>query len=107
MSPKSAPEAITKAVASLPPEQMLELMKQMKVGVDFCGCGLLWKFCFFLFFFCAVVVYPTQSPGGAAATIAQPAAGVRTSASPGHDENRRLGNGAGGLGFRRKSLVLI
>ncbi|KAL5457581.1 hypothetical protein EMCRGX_G034854 [Ephydatia muelleri] len=28
--PEAAPEAITKAVASLPPEQMFELMKQMK-----------------------------------------------------------------------------
>ncbi len=28
--PESAPEVITKAVASLPPEQMFELMKQMK-----------------------------------------------------------------------------
>lgn len=28
--PEAAPEAITKAVASLPPEQMYELMKQMK-----------------------------------------------------------------------------
>ena len=29
--PQAAPEAITKAVASLPPEQMFELMRQMKV----------------------------------------------------------------------------
>ena len=29
--PEKAPEAISKAVASLPPEQMFELMKQMKV----------------------------------------------------------------------------
>ena len=33
--PENAPEAITKAVASLPPEQMFELMKQMKVGTIF------------------------------------------------------------------------
>ena len=32
VAPENAPEAITKAVASLPPEQMFELMKQMKVG---------------------------------------------------------------------------
>ncbi|UYV67700.1 CSTF2 [Cordylochernes scorpioides] len=31
VDPEKAPEAITKAVASLPPEQMYELMKQMKV----------------------------------------------------------------------------
>lgn len=31
MEPEKAPEAISKAVASLPPEQMFELMKQMKV----------------------------------------------------------------------------
>ena len=31
MEPTKAPEAISKAVASLPPEQMFELMKQMKV----------------------------------------------------------------------------
>jgi len=30
--PEKAPEAISKAVASLPPEQMFELMKQMKVS---------------------------------------------------------------------------
>ena len=30
VSPETAPEVITKAVASLPPEQMFELMKQMK-----------------------------------------------------------------------------
>ena len=29
---EKAPEAISKAVASLPPEQMFELMKQMKVS---------------------------------------------------------------------------
>lgn len=32
--PESAPEAITKAVASLPPEQMFELMKQMKWCIE-------------------------------------------------------------------------
>ena len=31
VTPEEAPEAITQAVASLPPEQMFELMKQMKV----------------------------------------------------------------------------
>lgn len=31
VAPGEAPEAITQAVASLPPEQMFELMKQMKV----------------------------------------------------------------------------
>ena len=31
IEPEKAPEAISKAVASLPPEQMFELMKQMKV----------------------------------------------------------------------------
>ncbi len=30
VDPDKAPEAISKAVASLPPEQMFELMKQMK-----------------------------------------------------------------------------
>ena len=34
MDQEKAPEAISKAVASLPPEQMFELMKQMKVGDD-------------------------------------------------------------------------
>ncbi|XP_048577455.1 cleavage stimulation factor subunit 2 tau variant [Nematostella vectensis] len=32
--PEEAPEAITQAVASLPPEQMFELMKQMKVCIQ-------------------------------------------------------------------------
>lgn len=31
---EKAPEAISKAVASLPPEQMFELMKQMKLCVQ-------------------------------------------------------------------------
>lgn len=34
VQPEEAPESISRAVASLPPEQMFELMKQMKVG----GC---------------------------------------------------------------------
>lgn len=32
VQPEEAPESISRAVASLPPEQMFELMKQMKVG---------------------------------------------------------------------------
>lgn len=32
VNPEDAPESISRAVASLPPEQMFELMKQMKVG---------------------------------------------------------------------------
>lgn len=32
VQPVEAPESISRAVASLPPEQMFELMKQMKVG---------------------------------------------------------------------------
>jgi len=35
--PQAAPEAITKAVASLPPEQMFELTRQMKVGDSTCN----------------------------------------------------------------------
>ncbi|XP_074655262.1 cleavage stimulation factor subunit 2-like [Tubulanus polymorphus] len=34
VEPKEAPEAISRAVASLPPEQMYELMKQMKLCVQ-------------------------------------------------------------------------
>ena len=34
--PDNAPEAISQAVASLPPEQMFELMKQMKVNMCMC-----------------------------------------------------------------------
>ncbi|EPQ13765.1 Cleavage stimulation factor subunit 2 tau variant [Myotis brandtii] len=34
IDPEDAPESITRAVASLPPEQMLELMKQMKLCVQ-------------------------------------------------------------------------
>lgn len=36
VSPEKAPEAISKAVASLPPEQMFELMRQMKLCVQVC-----------------------------------------------------------------------
>ncbi len=32
-TPEEAPESISRAVASLPPEQMFELMKQMKVRI--------------------------------------------------------------------------
>ena len=34
IEPEKAPEAISKAVASLPPEQMFELMKQMKLCIQ-------------------------------------------------------------------------
>lgn len=34
VSPDKAPEMISKAVASLPPEQMYELMKQMKLCIQ-------------------------------------------------------------------------
>merc|ERR1712038_1350006 len=34
VEPEKAPEAISKAVASLPPEQMFELMKQMKMCIQ-------------------------------------------------------------------------
>lgn len=34
VSPEKAPEAISRAVASLPPEQMYELMKQMKLCIQ-------------------------------------------------------------------------
>lgn len=37
VNPDKAPETITSAVASLPPEQMFELMKQMKV------CNIIFK----------------------------------------------------------------
>lgn len=33
VQPQEAPESISRAVASLPPEQMFELMKQMKVSI--------------------------------------------------------------------------
>lgn len=33
VQPHEAPESISRAVASLPPEQMFELMKQMKVTI--------------------------------------------------------------------------
>ncbi|CAG0889145.1 unnamed protein product [Darwinula stevensoni] len=34
IEPEKAPEAISKAVASLPPEQMFELMRQMKICIQ-------------------------------------------------------------------------
>lgn len=34
VEPEKAPEAISKAVATLPPEQMFELMKQMKLCIQ-------------------------------------------------------------------------
>lgn len=44
VAPEEAPEAITQAVASLPPEQMFELMKQMKVKfINFFKNQLLWS----------------------------------------------------------------
>lgn len=35
VQPQEAPESISRAVASLPPEQMFELMKQMKVTITY------------------------------------------------------------------------
>lgn len=35
---EKTPETISKAVASLPPEQMFELLKQMKQCVQVCSC---------------------------------------------------------------------
>ena len=43
VEPEKAPEAISKAVASLPPEQMFELMKQMKVWTS---CVNIWLWLF-------------------------------------------------------------
>ena len=43
VAPEEAPEAITQAVASLPPEQMFELMKQMKVPLTFCLESVVFK----------------------------------------------------------------
>lgn len=40
VQPEEAPESISRAVASLPPEQMFELMKQMKVGLFSLFCLL-------------------------------------------------------------------
>ena len=61
VSPEEAPEAISQAVASLPPEQMFELMKQMKVWNEhilyfrnLCG------FHFFLFYGTGVFLKRTK-----------------------------------------------
>uniref|UniRef100_G1SM80 RRM domain-containing protein n=1 Tax=Oryctolagus cuniculus TaxID=9986 RepID=G1SM80_RABIT len=62
IDPEDAPESITRAVASLPPEQMFELMKQMKL--------------------CA-----KQSPGSAQHATSKPAAGLRAAAGASGDEN--------------------
>ena len=35
VEPSQAPEAISNAVASLPPEQMFELMRQMQVSLHY------------------------------------------------------------------------
>ena len=45
VDPPQAPEAISKAVASLPPEQMFELMKQMKLCIQ---VHYLWYFHLFI-----------------------------------------------------------
>lgn len=52
VQPHEAPESISRAVASLPPEQMFELMKQMKVTshVSFSPVGVI-SALFFIFLF--------------------------------------------------------
>lgn len=44
ISPEKAPEAISKAIAALPPEQMYELMKQMKHCVQVFNFNRLFNF---------------------------------------------------------------
>lgn len=47
---EKAPEAISKAVASLPPEQMFELMKQMKLCIQVFIYEIICAFCNLVFY---------------------------------------------------------
>lgn len=55
VQPQEAPESISRAVASLPPEQMFELMKQMKVTIKYCQCYFLQQVYLML---CVMNVHP-------------------------------------------------
>lgn len=62
VQPHEAPESISRAVASLPPEQMFELMKQMKVTSHasfFTSRGHFCSFLHFKFFFLSSCVCRT------------------------------------------------
>lgn len=63
VQPHEAPESISRAVASLPPEQMFELMKQMKVTshANFSLRGA-FSALFFIFLFFSVQLCVQNSP---------------------------------------------
>lgn len=101
LQPHEAPESISRAVASLPPEQMFELMKQMKVTS--CGAGVfffLQQVSFLLFssffkFFCPALCAEQPTRGEKHAS-AEPSAGLCSAAGAGGHANcgprDRLGN---------------
>lgn len=65
VSPEKAPEAISKAVASLPPEQMFELMRQMKLCVQvdrLCHNGNWWSFLIFERHICCTFLFGDPGP---------------------------------------------
>lgn len=83
VQPQEAPESISRAVASLPPEQMFELMKQMKVTIMYrhLVC-LMVSVINFYSSFCPALC-PEQPTGGKKHAAAEPSAGLCSVAGPG------------------------
>lgn len=90
VQPHEAPESISRAVASLPPEQMFELMKQMKVTSHasfFTSRGHFCSFLHFKFFFFCPAVCAEQPTRGEKHASAEPSAGLCSATGPGGHAN--------------------
>lgn len=90
VQPHEAPESISRAVASLPPEQMFELMKQMKVTITCCQVlSSRGNFCSFLHF--SIFFFPAlcaeQPTRGKKHAFAEPSAGLCSTTGPGGHAN--------------------
>lgn len=89
VQPHEAPESISRAVASLPPEQMFELMKQMKVTshASVSPVGVI-SALFFIFtnFFCPALCAEQPTRGKKHAS-AEPSAGLCSATGPGGHAN--------------------
>ncbi len=84
--PSKAPEAISRAVASLPPEQMFELMKQMKVPL---ACFVIRSVACPLYRSAVcLAVHPEQSERSEEHAASESAIGLRSSAGASGDAHR-------------------
>lgn len=102
VQPQEAPESISRAVASLPPEQMFELMKQMKVTITyyhfffFYPTAVFNALCYELLSFFCPAVCAEQPTRGKKHAATEPSAGLCSAAGPGGHAHcgpgDRLGN---------------